>query len=96
MNKKILLGIFAIAISCGMKAQTAVTDPGDKGSIKPIYEKSINEARKINYPYLREADVVWSRYVYRLIDLREKINQALYYPISPYTRWQAEFYQYPS
>lgn len=37
----------------------------------------------IPYAYLREADVMYSKRIWRVIDLREKMNFPLYYPIEP-------------
>jgi len=46
-----------------------------------IYVKEHHPAKRvIPYTPLREADVMWLKRVWRVIDLREKINHPLYYP----------------
>ena len=46
-----------------------------------VYVKEHVPARKaIPYKFLRESDVMWSKRIWRVIDLNEKINQPLYYP----------------
>lgn len=37
----------------------------------------------IPYAYVREADVLWSKIIWRTVDLRQKINLPLYYPTNP-------------
>lgn len=37
--------------------------------------------RVIQYPYIREADVMWAKRIWQDIDLREKMNLPLYYPL---------------
>lgn len=53
--------------------------------------QTIPTKRMIPYEFVREADVVWSKRVWRTIDLREKINHPLYFPFDSYdaqNKWQ--------
>ena len=49
--------------------------------IDGAYERSdISKMKPVPLPYVREADIVWSKKIWRIIDLREKMNQVLYFP----------------
>ncbi len=50
----------------------------------PYLKEHILTKRLIPYEHVREADVIWSKRVWRRIDLREKINHPLYYPFDEY------------
>jgi gliding motility associated protien GldN len=74
--KKLLLIITSILIGTAsqnlLKAQVI---------IDAVYAKKTTSERKpAPLPIVREADAVWSRTVWRIIDLREKANQHFYYP----------------
>lgn len=46
-----------------------------------FYERrAIHERSPIKLPYVREADILWSLRVWQRIDLRERMNQRLYFP----------------
>ncbi len=59
-----------------------------EGIIDGVYiQEHIPTKRMIPYTNVREADAIWSRRVWEYIDLREKINHPMYYPldeIKPY------------
>lgn len=63
------------------KAQQGVFKPGDYRDGVYDKENSVNR-RLIPYTYLREADVAYKKRIWREIDLRDKINLPLYYPIN--------------
>ena len=48
------------------------------------YVKETNLTKRvIPYPYLREADVMYFRRVWQVMDLKQKINHPYFYPIEP-------------
>lgn len=53
-----------------------------EGIIDGVFiQEHIPTKRMIPYEYVREADAIWSRRVWEYIDLREKINLPMYYPL---------------
>jgi gliding motility associated protien GldN len=78
MMKKIvflLIGILMLALTYPVGAQD---------NLKEIYVREhIPHKLPVPYEYIREADVMWSKIVYRMVDLRQKQNLSLYYPTKP-------------
>ena len=46
-------------------------------------QEHIPTKRLVPYAHLREADVMWSHRIWRVLDLKEKMNHKLYYPLEP-------------
>lgn len=46
-----------------------------------IYEReTIKQRIPVPYPHLREADMMWTKRVWRIVDLRQRMNHPLYFP----------------
>lgn len=49
-----------------------------------IYTRqAVTERKVVDWPYLREADVMWAKRVWRIVDTREKQNQPMKWPKNP-------------
>ena len=58
-----------------------ILEPPGGGVLDGVYTPEHLPFRKpIPYVYEREADIMWQKRIWRVIDLREKINHPLYYP----------------
>lgn len=78
MKTRICLLLLAIGLTGPLFAQNVLDG---------VYVKEHTATRTpLAYPYLREADVMWSKRIWRVIDLSEKINLPLRYPESEQTR----------
>lgn len=76
---KIIIALFVCVLSFMPQTQAQVLEPQDG-----VYDKVHTDTRRVvPYTSLREADVMWSRRIWRTIDLREKMNQFFYYPQEP-------------
>ena len=87
--KKALFLVFMIVCSTGfintLKAQVLEAPPRDG-----VYDKtSVKVVESIPYPYLREADIIWTRRIWRVVDMREKMNQPFYFPEQPQDKWRS-------
>jgi gliding motility associated protien GldN len=65
--------------SLSIKAQVMDSPP-----IDGVYDKiHVKNRKPIPYAPLREADAMWTKRIWRVIDMREKINHPFYYPTQP-------------
>lgn len=81
--KRIFASLVLIgAIGAASVAEAQILSPQDDGII-PDPPKHYHHNQVFPYPFLREADMMWSVRHWERIDLREKINHHLYYPVVP-------------
>jgi gliding motility associated protien GldN len=74
--KKVIISLCFIVATISGFAQNNVLDGA-------YVHENAPTLKVVPYPYLREADVMWSKKVWRVIDLNEKINLSLKYPVRP-------------
>ncbi len=67
-----LITVFAFAIT---------VEQSNAQIVNGAYKRTgVSQKKPMPLPGVREADVFWSKKIWRIIDLREKINLPLYYP----------------
>ena len=75
MKNKLIITLMALLFT--VSVSFAQTEPPLDG----VYQKSnVRTASVTSYAPLREADVMWAKRVWRVIDLREKQNLPMTYP----------------
>jgi len=85
---KTLIGFFCAATVLVLpeigKAQQPQPTVLGNAPLDGVYQEVHNPNRRVvPLANIREADVMWQKRIWRVIDLREKINQQLYYPTAP-------------
>lgn len=77
--KKLIVFVLALSVILPMQGFLKAQDLK-----KEVYDKiHIPNKKPIPYVYSREADMMWTKTIWRTIDLRQKMNLPLYYPLNP-------------
>jgi gliding motility associated protien GldN len=80
-----ILTFLSLLVGLGIVTQAQTGTPVIDGITN---KTTIAEKKPVPYPWVRESDIVWSRRVWRVIDVREKMNQAFYFPEIPHNNWR--------
>src|SRR6056297_3315966 len=76
--KRTIAFIIALCLGAGLVVNAQVNEKIE------VYEKDqIKDKKPVPYKPVREADVIWSKTIWRIVDLRQKMNMPLYYPTQP-------------
>lgn len=84
MNKK-NIGIFILAFVLfnSMYAQSNLLNakkPSDIGK-KTAEQKAVDNDKPLEYGYVDDRDILWSKVVWEFVDLNERLNLPFYYPV---------------
>jgi gliding motility associated protien GldN len=85
--KKLFLALLTIMFAFAFNAEAQIVD---EAPLDGLYEdEGLMEKVPVPYPYIRQADVMWSKRVWREVDFRQKFNQKFYFPIETQAQWKS-------
>ncbi len=87
--KKLIFGFALLGILVGIAniSNAQILDDPPQDGLFP--DEGIIDKTPIPYPPLRKADVMWSKRIWRTIDMKQKLNQPFYYPLEPHNNWRS-------
>ncbi len=83
-----ILPLFLAVASIAQQPTNILTESSDPNANQPlddiVEKRTIVEKRVLPYDHVREADIFWEKRIWRVIDIREKMNQPFAYPERPF------------
>jgi gliding motility associated protien GldN len=84
----VIMFYFAAPVLAQTPGNIIMTESGEINQERPlddIVEKRLTvEKRVLPYDHIREADIFWEKRIWRVIDVREKMNLSFAYPERPF------------
>jgi len=81
----IIITMFILAGYSGpVRAQILDNPPQDV----IYYDNDLADVKPIPLSSIRKADIMWSKRLWREIDMRQKMNQPFYFPLEPHNNWR--------
>jgi len=83
-----VLMVLTMLPASAQQPETILTESSDPNADRPlddIVEKRLTyEKRVLPYDHVREADIFWEKRIWRVVDVREKMNLPFAYPERPF------------
>jgi len=82
-KRNIGIGILVLLLSLTTYAQSNLLNakaPSDIGK-KTAQQKAVDNDKPLEYGYVDDRDILWSKVVWEYIDLNERINLPMYFPV---------------
>ncbi len=80
-----LIVLIGMVIGINSTSVAQILDSPRDGVFDEIH---LQEKKPISYYPVREADVIWKKRIWRIMDLRQKMNHPFYYPETPQKGWK--------
>lgn len=86
--KKITFIVASLVILAGVSTKISAQILDNPPQDVIYYDNDLEDVTPIALPAVRKADIMWSKRIWREIDMRQKINQPFYYPVIPHNNWR--------